>query len=135
MWNGPLLGYYDGEGYTIRDAIHYWYWNVSDNREGVAFRDECSGPQCSNSCPEEIVLMSLQAQPWSTPVITVIIIAVLFIAAVCFVLKVNIDLQQIILVKSLHLLQLYWVLWSFLLQRKQQIFLSGVFQGPSNKVI
>ena len=40
--NGHVLGYYEGVGYTIRDAIDYWYRNVSDNRVGVAFRDECT---------------------------------------------------------------------------------------------
>ena len=91
MWNGPLLGYYDGEGYTIRDAIHYWYWNVSDKREGVAFRDQCSTPHCSNSCPEEIALTSLtDAETWSVGARVTIAILVLLIAITCLIMKVNI---------------------------------------------
>ena len=34
LWNARVQGYYDGDGYTIRDAINYWYWNVSDESEG-----------------------------------------------------------------------------------------------------
>ena len=90
VWNGPLLGYYDGEGYTIRDAINYWYLNVSDRGVGVAFRDQCSGPHCSNSCPEEIVLVpQREADTWSVGARVIIAMMVLLIAVICLTMKVG----------------------------------------------
>jgi hypothetical protein len=108
VWNGPPLGYYDGEGYTIRDAIDYWYWNVSDKREGVAFRDECSSPHCSNSCPEEIVLVSRrEAETWSVGARVTIAILVLLIAIISLMMK------------------LYCCIWAKLLDTKQRSFLAS----------
>ena len=91
MWSDEVLAYYEGQGYTIRDAIDYWYWNVSDTEEGVVFRDECSGPHCSNVCPEEIILETESAaEDWSAAARIVIAVIVLAIAVFCLLLKVRI---------------------------------------------
>ena len=90
MWSTPLLGYHDGVGYTIRDALHYWYWNVSDTGEGVAFRDTCSTPHCSNSCPEEIVLVDEgETEMWSVGARVTIGILVLLIGLISLTMKVS----------------------------------------------
>ena len=90
LWSERILGYHDGVGYTIRDALHYWYWNVSDTGEGVAFRDTCSTPHCSNSCPEEIVIEDGgTAGKWPVEIKAVITLAVLLVTVACLVLKVN----------------------------------------------
>ena len=89
VWSSHVLAYYDGQGYTIRDAIHYWYWNVSDTEEGVAFRDACSGPHCSSTCPEEFILGGeYVAGGWSTGAKISIAVIVLTIAVICLLMKV-----------------------------------------------
>ena len=91
MWNDQVLAYYDNTGYTIRDAIDYWYLNVSETEEGVVFRDVCSGPHCSNVCPEEIILQTESAaEDWSGAARIAIAAVVLTIAVVCLLLKVSI---------------------------------------------
>ena len=90
IWSDQVLAYYNGEGYTIRDAINYWYWNVSGTEEGVAFRDQCSGPHCSNVCPEKISLQTDNpAEAWPRGAKIAIIAIVLLIAVVCLMMKVN----------------------------------------------
>ena len=89
IWSRDVLAYYEGQGYTIRDAIHYWYWNISNTEEGVAFRDVCAGPQCSNTCPEEIILSAETAETWSGGARIAIAVIVLTIAAICLLLKVH----------------------------------------------
>ena len=89
IWSRDVLAYYEGQGYTIRDAIHYWYWNISDTDEGVAFRDVCTGPHCSNACPEEILLSAEIAETWSEGARIAIAVIVLTIAVICLLLKVN----------------------------------------------
>ena len=89
IWSRDVLAYYEGQGYTIRDAIHYWYWNISNTEEGVAFRDVCTGPQCSNTCPEEIILSAETAETWSGGARIAIAVIVLTIAAMCLLLKVH----------------------------------------------
>ena len=88
IWSRDVLAYYEGQGYTIRDAIHYWYWNVSNTEEGVAFRDVCTGPHCSNTCPEEIILSAEIAETWSGGARIAIAVIVLTIALICLLLKV-----------------------------------------------
>ena len=89
MWNDKELAYYDGRGYTIRDAIDFWYKNLSDTEEGVVFRDLCSGPHCSNTCPEKIILETESAaEEWSVAARISIAAVVLTIAVVCLLLKV-----------------------------------------------
>ena len=89
VWSSHVLAYYEGQGYTIRDAIHYWYWNVSDTEEGVAFRDVCSGPHCSSTCPEEFILEGEDvAAGWSTGAKITIAVVVLTIAVICLLMKV-----------------------------------------------
>ena len=54
------------------------------------FRDECSGPHCSNVCPEEISLeTSSGAVVWSGAARIAIAVIVLLIAAICLVMKVS----------------------------------------------
>ena len=90
MWSDQDLAYYEGEGYTIRDAINYWYWNVSNTNETVVFRDECSGPHCSNVCPEEISLETGSgAVVWSGATRMAIATTVLLISIICLVMKVS----------------------------------------------
>ena len=90
IWSDQDLAYYEGEGYTIRDAINYWYWNVSNTNEAVVFRDECSGPHCSNVCPEEISLETTNgAVVWSGAARIAIAAIVLLITAVCLLMKVG----------------------------------------------
>ena len=90
VWNGPLLGYHEGQGYTISRAIGYWYENVSDTEEGVVFRDVCSGVHCSKTCPEQIVLETKsREEAWSVGVRIAIAAAVLLIAAISLMMKVN----------------------------------------------
>ena len=90
MWSDEVLAYYEGQGYTIRDAIDYWYRNVSNTEEGVVFRDVCSGPHCSNACPEEIILETESAaEDWSAAARIVIAVIVLAIAVFCLLLKVR----------------------------------------------
>ena len=70
--------------------IDYWYWNVSDTEEGVVFRDVCSGPHCSNACPEEIILETESAaEDWSGAAKIVIAVIVLAIVVFSLLLKVN----------------------------------------------
>ena len=89
VWSDQVLAYYDGQGYTIRDAINYWYWNVSDTEESVVFRDVCSGPHCSNICPEVITLEADNAEDvWSGAARIAIAVVVLFISIVCLIMKV-----------------------------------------------
>ena len=90
IWSRDVLAYYEGQGYTIRDAIHYWYWNVSNTEEGVAFRDVCTGPHCSNTCPEEIILSAEIAETWSGGARIAIAVIVLTIALICLLLKVSV---------------------------------------------
>ena len=53
------------------------------------FRDECSGPHCSNVCPEEISLeTSSGAVVWSKAARIAIAVIVLLVAVVCLIMKV-----------------------------------------------
>ena len=88
IWSSQKLAYHEGQAFTIRDAIHYWYWNVSDREEGVAFHDVCSGPRCNNECPEELILEGESTQAWSGGAKIAIAVIVLTIAAVCLLMKV-----------------------------------------------
>ena len=89
VWGGPLHGYLNNVEYTIRDAIDYWYWNLSHMEEGVAFRDTCADPHCSNSCPEEIVLLLENAGKWPTGMKVLMAIIILLTAVICLVLKAS----------------------------------------------
>ena len=90
MWSDQALAYYDDQGYTIRDAINYWYLNVSDTEESVVFRDVCSGPHCSNVCPEVIILVpDNTGNIWSGGARIAIAVIVLLIAVICLVMKVS----------------------------------------------
>ena len=102
VWSSQKLAYHEGQAYTIRDAIHYWYWNVSDGEEGVAFRDVCSGPRCNNECPEELILEGESTQAWSGGAKIAIAVIVLTIAAVCLLMKVFISVKAF---PMLHLLR------------------------------
>ena len=88
VWSNRNLAYYKGQGYTIRDAIDYWYWNVSDTDEGVAFRDVCSGPRCNDGCPEELILEGERAEVWSAGAKIAIAALVMAIAITCLFMKV-----------------------------------------------
>ena len=90
VWNGPLIGYHGGLGYTISKAIGHWYENISDTEERVAFRDACSGVHCSKACPEQILLDSNSKEDvWSPSVRIGVAVAVLLIAVSSLVMKVN----------------------------------------------
>ena len=90
VWSDQVLAYYDGQGYTIRDAITYWYLNVSDTEESVVFRDVCSSPHCRNVCPE---IFSLQTgstgDVWSITARVTIAVIVNLISVVCLIMKVT----------------------------------------------
>ena len=89
MWQSDVRAYYGGKQYTIRDAIDYWH-NQSDYiGEGVAFREACSGPHCSSSCPEEVLLAPPEeTEKWSLGARAAIACVVLLIAVCCLLLKV-----------------------------------------------
>jgi hypothetical protein len=94
VWNGPLLGYHEGQGYTPSRAIRYWYENVSGTEERVTFRDLCSGPHCSKVCPEQIVLEAeSKAEAWSVGVRITVAATVLLVAAVSLMMKVKTYIQ------------------------------------------
>ena len=88
VWSSQNLAYYERRGYTIRDAIDYWYWNVSDTDKGIAFRDVCSGPRCNDGCPEELTLEGDRAVVWSAGAKIAIAALVMAIATLCLLLKV-----------------------------------------------
>ena len=88
VWNGHNLAYFEGRGYTIREAINYWYHNGSEVDGGVVFRDQCYGPRCNDECPEELILQEQEAKNWSTSVKIGIAVLVVAIAAICLLLKV-----------------------------------------------
>ena len=54
----------------------------------MAFRDVCSGPQCNNECPEELILEGESTQAWSGGAKIAIAVIVLIIAVVCLLMKV-----------------------------------------------
>ena len=123
VWSDQTLAYYDDQGYTIRDAINYWYLNVSDTEESVVFRDVCSGPHCSNVCPEVITLHTDDTgEVWSTSTRLVITCAVLLIAVICLLMKVRYNIFPSD-VSSYVCIQLYCCVWIRLLTKKQQRFL------------
>ena len=108
VWSDKVLAYYDGQGYTIRDAINYWYWNVSGTEESVVFRDVCSGPHCSNVCPEVISLVADNTgNMWSGGARIAIAVIVLLISVICLVMKVSIIFVPIQLVPSHSLGSVY----------------------------
>ena len=74
----------------MRDAISYWYWNVSDSGNVVVFRDACSGPHCSNSCPEQISLQagSSALDAWSKEGRAIVAAIILLISIVSVMMKV-----------------------------------------------
>ena len=87
MWNGEVLGYYEGRGYTIRKAIDHWH--NSSLEKGVVFRDVCSGPHCSGACPEVIALSPRdETRSWSTGARAAVAAVVLLVAVTCLVMKV-----------------------------------------------
>ena len=90
MWAGPQLAYFEGRGYTIRDAINYWYNNIngSERDGGMVFRDQCYGPRCNDGCPEQLVLQEQGAKDWSAGVRIMIAVLVVAIAVICLLLKV-----------------------------------------------
>ena len=88
IWSSWNLTYFEGRAYTVRDAIDYWYWNVSDTDEGVGFRDMCSGPHCNNNCPERFILEREGAHVWSTGAKITIAVIVVAIALICLLMKV-----------------------------------------------
>ena len=87
-WAKNDLAYYKGQGYTIRDAINFWYHNASDMEGGVVFRDQCSGPLCNDGCPEELILQEEEAIEWSTGLKTMLSVFVLGITIISMLLKV-----------------------------------------------
>ena len=55
----------------------------------MAFRDVCSGPHCSSTCPEEFILEGEDvAGGWSTAAKISIAVIVLTIAVICLLMKV-----------------------------------------------
>ena len=62
---------------------------MSDTEESVVFRDVCSGPHCSNVCPEVIILVSDNSgNMWSRGSRITIAVIVLIISVTCLVIKV-----------------------------------------------
>ena len=88
VWSSRNLSFFKGRGYTIRDAIDYWYWNMSDTDEGVGFRDMCSGPHCNNNCPEMFILEREGTDVWSSGAKITIAVIVVAIAIICLLMKV-----------------------------------------------
>ena len=86
VWNREILAYYNGTGHTIRSAIDLWYNLLSG--ESVVFRDVCSGPHCSGTCPEQISLSERKNNTSSVGVKITIAVVVLLIAATCLIMKV-----------------------------------------------
>ena len=86
VWGREILGYYNGKGHTIRSAIDLWY---NHSEESLVFRDACSGPHCSNTCPEQIALSQKEeAENWSSGVKIAIAAVVLLIGVICLIMKV-----------------------------------------------
>ena len=103
VWNDHNLAYFEGRGYTIRDAINYWYHNGSEIDGGVVFRDQCYGPHCNDECPDEVILQEQEAKKWFTAVKIGIAAFVVAIAVICLLLKVCIQLTiTITLVIQVH---------------------------------
>lgn len=86
IWANHDLTYYEGKGYTIRDALHVWYHNGSEG--GMAFHGMCSGPRCNDNCPEELILRDQGAKVWPAGVRIAIAMAVVFTAVFCLLMKV-----------------------------------------------
>ena len=62
---------------------------MSGTEESVVFRDVCSGPHCSNVCPEVITLHTDDAGVvWSKSTRICIACVVLLIAVICLLMKV-----------------------------------------------
>ena len=124
LWNARVQGYYDGDGYTIRDAINYWYWNVSDESEGVAFRDICSTLHCSNSCPNQISVLETEVDMWSVAGQAVVASAVLLIIIICLTLKASSLFSTFMITHNdLPHTQICFIVWYRVLKRKQRKFL------------
>ena len=86
VWGREILGCYNGKGHTIRSAIDLWY---NHSEESLVFRDVCSGPHCSNTCPEKIALSRKEeAENWSPGVEIAIAAVVLLIGVICLIMKV-----------------------------------------------
>ena len=92
VWGDNNLTYYEGRGYTIREALNFWYENRYNIEGSMVFRDICYGPRCNDGCPEELVLQEQGAKDWSTGVRIMIAIFVVAIAVICILLKVHISL-------------------------------------------
>ncbi|CAI8009436.1 ABC transporter G family member 8 [Geodia barretti] len=104
VWGREILGYYNGKGHTIRSAIDLWY---NHSEESLVFRDVCSGPHCSNTCPEKIALSRKEeAENWSPGVEIAIAAVVLLIGVICLIMK------------------MYCCVWLGLLHHKQRLFLA-----------
>ena len=86
IWASRNLSYYEGKGYTIRDALHVWYHNGSEG--GMAFHGMCSGPRCNDNCPEELILQGQGTKVWSAGVRITIATAVALTALFCLLMKV-----------------------------------------------
>ena len=63
---------------TIPYALSQWYPNRYSSV--VTFRDSCSSPHCSSTCPDMILLGSPPSDIWSTPVKIFLLLIVVAIA-------------------------------------------------------
>ena len=86
VWAGHIFAYHDGKGYTIRDALNYWYQNKS--KDGVSFRDLCSGPRCNDGCPEELILQDSEGDVWPAGMRITIATIVMATAVISVLVKV-----------------------------------------------
>ena len=84
------MAYYEGQGYTIRDAIDFWYQTLSDAAaDGVVFREVCLRPHCSDSCPDEILLNTGNfVDAWSPASKIVISCLVILVSVVTLLMRV-----------------------------------------------
>ena len=76
----------------------------------MAFRDVCSGPHCTNLCPDELFLEEESAGVWPDGAKIVIASMVLAIAAGCIVMKVCSLMNAICIIISLILTELCYFL-------------------------
>ena len=89
IWNDHNLAYFEGRGYTIREAINYWYHNGSEIDGGVVFRDQCYVPRCNDGCPEKLTVLGLRGDVWSSSARFMVAAFVVTIAIMSVLLKVK----------------------------------------------
>jgi hypothetical protein len=96
---------------TIQEAVSEWYHSGGSKR----FTAACQGPYCTEACPDEFVIIPITTNNWPSWVKFLIIVVSFSLPMLC------------ILMKSL------FVLWLFMLERKQLAYLNLLHDSESGK--